>query len=428
MQKEAAAKAAEVVEEPEDVTSLRAIMLRPCLYSFHRSSLVEEYRCGAGGCLHVFREHIRVQSVYEHKVLFSMLYYGTLDIDLGIAEEAVATLTDLTALSEYYLLLPSLAHQITAAFIAIPNFWQLVSRYPEMYLALGTKLHSYEIFADALRHVVGRSTLPHYHRSLFYQGRPTEEVEGLAKNKADDLRRRTDALTRQLREIGLSFCQAHPEAETKRKRGPLVRTTWLASGTGKKDLDDKCRWIAASVYREKLDQLIYGEPHWSHVEYIRNGRKDGDVEAGSLFIACRALFAAHRNPENLTLFGHNAAAKFAGIFNLHAQRTRDLNPAARIATHLRRLVRAAVHAIQYWVPLAGAPPNEYAGTEPAKYGGQGVEYFTAISVGQWECPWEWQEEVIDEEGEVLEGTMWGQFEGGVEGVVASEEWVEVVGS
>ena len=91
--------------------------------------------------------------------------------------------------------------------------------------------------------------------------------------------------------------------------------------------------------------------------------------------------AARNAPKTLDIFGRNAVTKFASMFDL--RRTSREIPARIIAEELRRLVYKAVHSIQYWLPIAGAPPNEYARVEPAIH--QDVEYFTSVRGGY--CPW-----------------------------------------
>ena len=216
-----------------------------------------------------------------------MLYHDNLELDMGTSLQAVATLTDVVALADYYLLLPSLADRLDARFQAVPDFWKIVSQHPETYIVLGTKLRSYKIFDEAMRHLVGRSMEHSQRGPLVNPGSMDEDVLRNAEYALDEMRDLAKYLTRELRENALSWYQAHPEAETKRKRGPEVRTTWLGADMRMKTLEDKCRWIAASIYREKLDQLMYGEEHWSHVQYIRNGGgkgakgvKAGKVEAG----------------------------------------------------------------------------------------------------------------------------------------------------
>ena len=49
-------------------------------------------------------------------------------------------------------------------------------------------------------------------------------------------------------------------------------------------------------------------------------------------------------------------------------------------------MRSAVHAIQYWLPLPGAKPNEFAWGEMTHY--QDVEYFPSLRTdgGPWPGP------------------------------------------
>lgn len=83
-----------------------------------------------------------------------------------------------------------------------------------------------------------------------------------------------------LRRLALRYYVPHANAPTKRQRGSPAHTTWDAIALSRKTTADTCDWIAESIYREKLDQLLYGTPHWSHVEYTRAGRTGGEVDAG----------------------------------------------------------------------------------------------------------------------------------------------------
>lgn len=77
----------------------------------------------------------------------------------------------------------------------------------------------------------------------------------------------------------LSSYQAHANL-SRRKQGPVVRTTWLNASFGRKSLQQKSRFLATSIFREWMDQQLYGEPHWSHVKYSTTNPKNGEVQAG----------------------------------------------------------------------------------------------------------------------------------------------------
>lgn len=133
------------------------------------------------------------------------------------------------------------------------------------------------------------------------------------------------------------------------------------------------------------------------------------VHIRSLFIACKAIMAAHLSPNTLDVFGHDAATKFAGIFGL--QRTPDAILAGIIACELRRLVRSAVHAIQFWLPFPGAPANQCARGEHGEVPGCRVFHVSKGVRGLW------PEDVDD----------CGELDGIVEAVAALEAWVKILG-
>lgn len=129
-------------------------------------------------------------------------------------------------------------------------------------------------------------------------------------------------------------------------------------------------------------------------------------------------------------------------------------PARLVPAESKTLVRRAVHAIQYWLPLPGAKVNEYAHGEPAI--SKNVEYFTSPCVQDF--PWprgflnigcsdencerdrdecvrnddeserESNESRTDEEQSIDSTSRWGELKGKVNGVAASAEWPELVGA
>ena len=99
---------------------------------FHGSSLVDGYRISLKHRIYINGDSLRAQNVYEHRILFSMLHHESLDgIDLGAAPKTLFTLSDLTALAEYYLILPSLANQVASRLKAVPDLDKIISEDPE---------------------------------------------------------------------------------------------------------------------------------------------------------------------------------------------------------------------------------------------------------------------------------------------------------
>ncbi|KAK3715705.1 hypothetical protein LTR37_006930 [Vermiconidia calcicola] len=280
-------------------------------HAFQGSALVEGFlrrnygpEIGLSGYTY---QDLRAQVVFEHKLLFATLYDQPFDTDFPHSSNAVYTLTEIAALAHYYLLLPSVAGRLASRFEAVPGIWEDVARNSTFYLALSTKLRSANIFEDALRHYVGMSL----ESKAMWKVHPSDDpdVARIAFGAQLRLQDRMHTLTKELRELGLSWYQSKPWETTKRRRGPKVRTTWLASGREKKTLADKCRWLAASIYREFLDQKIYGESHWSHLKYGNTDPPNGQVDAGSLRIACQAILDANKSPEKLELFNKMVAAR-----------------------------------------------------------------------------------------------------------------------
>lgn len=246
---------------------------------FQFSQLVEGYK--AHGFLDVRKpcSVLRALSIKHHKVLFALLYGQALDTDFEDDMNAVYTLTEVAALAEYYLFLPAVATRITARLEEVPSLWRQIHKNAVYWLLVGEKLRSFEIFSDALRHCVGRSIGNLDYSQGLARAIEDPEIFQLMFLKQQELRSVIDSLTRALRSMTLSHYQAN-EHKIRRKRGKETLTTWMAASLEKKSLPEKCKFVAASVFREKLDALIYGVSHWSHVEYVRNGKKGGDVEAG----------------------------------------------------------------------------------------------------------------------------------------------------
>ncbi|KAK3712628.1 hypothetical protein LTR37_009071 [Vermiconidia calcicola] len=329
------------------------------LRSFQYSALAHGYRraCTLGG-LHYQRYQImRAHKVTEHKMLFALLYDQHLKIDTGEPPETLHMLTEITALAEFYMLLPSIAGRTTSLLEEAPGLWKDIAEYPAFYLSLSTKLHAGGIFAEALRHYVGRC-------AIGVHGRPRMSLDyvdaGLALvilRKQHELESRMNRLTTELRELSLNWYQASAW-KTRRLRGAKVRTTWLYDGFGKKSLQEMGRWVAASIYRLFV-------PH------------------------AMTLCEPAKTLRTSTSSEKNAARKFATIFQLYRQSGRQgPNPAAMIAGQLKALLRNARKCIDYWFPAIDDYRNSTDSEEwsHAKYD-SGLCYFTFLAVDDSDTPW-----------------------------------------
>lgn len=224
---------------------------------------------------------LHAQLIRAHKVLFAFVYKHPLDADFEDAEDAVHILTEVLALAEYYLLLPHVANRITTELIARPGLWKSISQKPTYFLRISTKLRFYPIFADAMRHIVGRTFGGgKYVPQNWLHDIADTELELMAYKLARVLDWSAGALREAFARLTLSYYRNHATAPTVSRRGLPVRTTWYAEKLGERSVGEKARWIAASMFREKWEHLLHGDSHWSHVEWTRAGRKGGEVDAG----------------------------------------------------------------------------------------------------------------------------------------------------
>jgi len=129
-----------------------------------------------------------------------------------------------------------------------------------------------------MRHIVGRNFRTG--RGIFLKNIfPDQSIVQSVDYYLKMMENQAVSLEKRLHEISLTLYQTY-EDPSRSTLGPKVRTTWMGANTGTMTLLDKCKWIAASLYREKLDQLLHGESHFSYVEYVKNGYTGGDVQAG----------------------------------------------------------------------------------------------------------------------------------------------------
>ena len=407
---------------------------------FHRSSLVDGSPIVTE--LDQARPYAtrRNQSIQAYKVLFKLLYRQPSDLECETDVEALLALTDITAYAEYYLmLLPYIAKQIADHFLNISTIWKWIARYPEFFLVIGHKLESSPIFADAMRHAVLKmadlSSSPYRLYDMYIIDPSILPHLMYSQTKLLQTER---ALVAELRRLGSSWYQAHAES-CKRKQGPVVRTTWYAADLKDKSTAEKCRFIAASIYREMLDHKLLGTAHWSHVEYMRNGRKGGDVPRGSvsqsLLISnqptdrtftysslrnlCQAILDAEKAPQTLDIFGKDIAERFAHMFIRHDDKTGS--PAAMIAGQLKALVRNAAQCIRHHYPEREArdfEDVEWSGWAYTKHDDDSERYPYV------EVPWY---AMPGRKNEDDPATSTDEFELGVEVDIASPNWLQFVG-
>lgn len=217
-------------------------------------------------------------TIKAYKILFSLVHGRRVDLEELEYDAALLHLTDVVALAEYHGFLPVIAVQVRELLVNLPGFWKDVSKSPRFYLIIASKLRSYDIFSDALRHFIGRKgSLKPLHDD--------ESVMSSAKNckamfkSLECYSSRAETVVAKLRKMLLHVYQAHTNLP-KRSQGPLSYTTWLNTTNSKKTFEDKCEYLAKSAFREWLDFQLVGKTHWSHIQYTRTGRTDGQVEAG----------------------------------------------------------------------------------------------------------------------------------------------------
>lgn len=99
-------------------------------------------------------------SAEEHKLLFALAYNREVHLDDCELEATVLRIANIVAMAEYWDLLPKVASQLVQYLLAMPGLWKDVAAFPLLYLALGKKLRSTEIYSDALRHFIGSGRDP----------------------------------------------------------------------------------------------------------------------------------------------------------------------------------------------------------------------------------------------------------------------------
>lgn len=252
---------------------------------FHTSELVDGYmaltlRVRDQSCdLFSCRRNL---SIEVHKMLFFLLCHQPYHMACIKYEDEFLAIVEAVAIAEYWDLLPVLREQLTALLTEKSRLWDQIATRPEDYLRLSVRLESGEIFADALRHYVGRASLSSRWYPLSGGHRPDlpPKILEVVITKIAMLQARMKILERELRGMALYTFQAS-SWKVSRSKAEQVRTTWLAARPNlHKSLSEICSWLANSIYREVLDQRIQGCSHRSHLRYHGSGRKDGYVRAG----------------------------------------------------------------------------------------------------------------------------------------------------
>lgn len=380
---------------------------------FNLTPLAQGYPSRKGKHRHVEYDHeydtqdIRRITIEDHKLLFGLNYRRDIHLTEETIPEAILRIINIMALAEYYESLPSIAEQIEDIVLDLPGIWKAIADFPVLYLAVGKKLRSTKIFADALRHFVGKG--------MDLEAATEEDV--LIKAEAclailpprQCLEKRTSELLEQIRRSTLTVYQPR-EYLSKRKQPPAELTTWLLAGFDNRSTEEKCKFLAASAFRDWFDQQLAGDNHWSHIKYSLTSPKDGDVQAGSLRVACETILKAAEDTSavNLEYVGQRIVNRYTRIFHLDQEKRKagQYHPAATITHELRRLVRHARSVIipfftdqkdeswhrYYWhkpcCDLVGRGERH----EKAKY--DKVKYFTCMSVEEGGMPWSGLRELV----------------------------------
>jgi len=102
------------------------------------------------------RQEARTLSTEDHKLLFCLYYKRDLQLNAEGVPAIMLRIVEIMALAEYYDSLRAVAGLLQQLIVDLPNIWKDVADVPRLYLAVGKKLRCAELFADALRHLVGR--------------------------------------------------------------------------------------------------------------------------------------------------------------------------------------------------------------------------------------------------------------------------------
>lgn len=355
--------------------------------------------------------------VAYHKMLFCLICGLPIELKDDDCPETIRQIADLIALADYYWLLPAIASQLERMLLDLPFLWKDVAEFPLLYLAIGNKLRSNEIFSDAIRHFIGSGGTP----GLVAESgvlKPAEAAAALMPS-LQCLRHRTEGFIKSTHRVAFTQYQA-PHERARGHTDPPVGTSWLAATfPGKsKTLKEVCEWIADSHWQEFWEVHLSGKSHWSHIKYKQDRGSAGHVELGSLRRASQLLRRAWLQRSNVNVLGKNLAQHYAAIFNLHSYPRAKGDPAPeeliteRLKSHIR-LINSELAAFLPQTSDAFCTRLCSHTHEPAKYD-QGLPYFTAMAVDKQEFPWarlpEWKEFKRPE----------------VDMTGASEEWIQVV--
>ena len=355
------------------------------------------------------------ESTLEHKLLFSLLYKEPLEIEDENIAVSMARFADIITMAEFCGLFQAVGGQITELVLNLPGLSKHVAEQPYFYLAMAMKLKSFDLFADAFLHFIGQKR--HFASLSFMDLTPLQAAAAVlpASQTMSDFNNR---LISELRALALTPYQAHADRKS-HKRPPVARTAWLNAGFGKKSLEQKCRFLAGSIFREWLDQQLYGDTHWSHVKYSTTTPPDGEVKLGSLRKLCDTITkTVDEAGSKSNIFGINVPTRLSTYFSLESSKGK--NPTAMLAREFGRLVVAARNIIDqskfgFNKSGIGTPWDgfEKASIGKAKYDDD-LEYFTFAVVHEHYMPWNGENE-------------WEDLELDVSREPATPEWLSAVG-
>lgn len=276
---------------------------------------------------------------------------------------------DLIACSEVYGVLDQLADSIAALILAWPGIWKDIKDSPTLYLVIGSKLWSEEIFADALRHCVGSNIkLEAWSAAGTWT---TAEVALLMHPLRQNLQYTIDVVNRLL--PGLTLNEKIPARYLSEEHAPFFSAT-----KGRKSQAQTITFLAKSIFDDWLNAQLY--------------HRYGVYKPSNLRASCMAIRDAAGLEDPTTIFGPNVAGKIAGVFRLG----RPEEPIKKVKELLVQLIKQAADIVVGRDGLLLPPSNNTYQSQEAKCM-EGCDYFTTMTIRPDDFPWKWSCRWLDYE-------------------------------
>ncbi|KAI5358463.1 hypothetical protein Slin14017_G107460 [Septoria linicola] len=324
-------------------------------------------------------------------MILSLLYCQPLAMDEPY-HSIMLHVTNTIAYAAYHDMLPSIAAQLESFLKPLPDLWKEVSQEREFYYAIATKIRSADILQDAVRHMIGQGMS---YTNLFWNKLATKAEACATLLPSQECHTKMHQhLTNRVQRILLPSYQAHASGSRK-EQGPIVPTTWLDADLEPKDFAATCKNLATTILREWLDVRVYGEPHWSHIKFVRSReKKDGQIRGRSLRQACEALRIARDDKCNLEhLELEYTSSQYVKIFKLEAPKDWPYSAVATLRRELKNAVFLVARCVDKYCPKEESTTWDYCCDcysiephEPAKYD-SGLDYFTTMAVDSDCFPW-----------------------------------------